>query len=76
MCWGLGHGVPNDQFAISISENMNAYSTVYSSLDEYQKSGFTKFIGEELLTHHLNTNGLNWNNSKIVDKLEVSILIK
>jgi len=55
---------------------MNKYSTVYSSLDEYQRSGFTKFIGEELLTHHLNTNKLNWNNSKLVDKLEVSILIK
>ena len=75
-CFVMGHGVLNDQFAISTSKNMNKYSTVYSSLDEYQKSGFTKFIGEELLTHHLNTNGLNWNNSKIVDKLEVSILIK
>jgi len=55
---------------------MNAYSTVYSSLDQYQQSGFTKFVGEELLTHHLNSNGLNWNNPELINKLEVDILKK
>ena len=73
-CFVIDGRAPNDQFAISTSENMNKYSTVYSSLYEYQISGFTSFIGEELLKHHLNFNNLNWNNPKLIGKLNVNIL--
>jgi hypothetical protein len=73
-CDNLSHGFPNDQFAISTSENMNRYSSVYSNLEKYQKSGWTGFIGERLLKYHLDLNNLNWKNSDLIGKINIDII--
>lgn len=75
-CYNLSHGFPNDQFAISTSENMNKYSSVYSNLEKYQKSGWTGFIGERLLKHHLDSNNLNWKNPNLNGKIDIDIIKK
>lgn len=74
--YDMGNGYPNDQFAISTSENMNIYSSVYRNLDKYQKSGHTGFVGERLLKHHLEMNNLNWNNPDIKGKININIIVK
>lgn len=48
---GLDH--PNDQFAISNSENMDYYSSLFDKIDDYYKEGFDRFVGERLLKYHL-----------------------
>lgn len=73
-CDNLSHGFPNDQFAISTSENMNKYSSVYRNLEKYQKSGWTGFIGERLLKYHLDLNNLNWKNSDLIGKINIDII--
>lgn len=45
--------VPNDQFCLSSSKNMDLYSNLFDSLEEYKNSGFNLFVGEQLLKHHL-----------------------
>lgn len=45
--------VPNDQFCISSSKNMDLYCDLYNRLEEYKNSGFNLFVGEQLLKHHL-----------------------
>jgi hypothetical protein len=75
-CYTLSHGFPNDQFAISTSENMNTYSSVYSNLEKYQKSGWTRFIGERLLKHHLDLNNLDWNSPNLNEKIDINIIKK
>jgi hypothetical protein len=75
-CFVMDCGSLNDQFAISTSENMDKYSSVYSNLEKYQKSGWTRFIGEKLLEHHLDSNNLNWKNPDLVGKIKISIIIK
>lgn len=45
--------VPNDQFCLSSSENMDLYSDLYNSLLKYKESGFKLFVGEHLLKHHI-----------------------
>lgn len=67
---------PNDQFAISSSKNIDIYSSTYSSLCEYKKSGWTEFVGERLLKHHLDSNNLRWNNPELNGKIDVNIIIK
>lgn len=75
-CYNLSYGFPNDQFAISTSKNMNKYSSVYSNLEKYQKDGWTGFIGERLLKHHLDLNDLNWKNPDLIGKLDIDIIKK
>jgi hypothetical protein len=53
--------IPNDQFAIGNSKNMNQYSNVYSNIQKYYNSGFKHFVGEHLLGHHLTQTNLNMN---------------
>lgn len=75
-CHVMNHNIPNDQFAISNSKNMDKYSSVYSNLEQYQKFGWTGFIGERLLKYHMDLNNLNWNNSNLKNKLQVGIIKK
>jgi hypothetical protein len=56
--YGGQQNVPNDQFAISSSENMDYYSSVFEMISKYYKEGFRTFVGEQLLKHHLITIGL------------------
>jgi hypothetical protein len=49
----VGNGFPNDQFAISSSENMDYYCSLYDKIDEYYNEGFRNFVGERLLRHHV-----------------------
>lgn len=53
--------VPNDQFAISNSANMDQYSDVYDNIEKYYSSGFKHFVGEHLLRHHLHQSDLTIN---------------
>lgn len=46
--------VPNDQFAISSSYNMDYYSSLFDNIPLYWKEGHRVFIGERLLQYHLN----------------------
>jgi hypothetical protein len=50
--------LPNDQFAISNSSNMDYYSQLYDNLKCYYDEGFTGFIGERLLNYHLRKKNL------------------
>lgn len=75
-CHVMNNNFPNDQFAISTSKNMDKYSSVYSNLEQYQKFGWTGFIGERLLKYHMDLNNLNWNNSNLKNKLQVDIIKK
>jgi hypothetical protein len=52
--YGVGNGFPNDQFAVSNSDNMDYYSSLFERIDEYHNKGFKNFVGERLLRHHLN----------------------
>jgi hypothetical protein len=74
-CYMLNDEFPNDQFAISSSFNMNIYSKIFSNLEKYKQSGWTGFIGERLLKHHLEMNNLNFN-KKIQEKINVNIIKK
>jgi hypothetical protein len=49
----VGNGFPNDQLAISSSENMDYYCSLYDSINDYYNEGFRNFVGERLLRHHL-----------------------
>jgi len=49
----VGNGFPNDQLAISSSENMDYYSSLYDKINDYYNEGFRNFVGERLLRHHL-----------------------
>jgi len=49
----VGNGFPNDQLAISSSENMDYYSSLYDRIDTYYNEGIRNFVGERLLRHHL-----------------------
>jgi hypothetical protein len=71
----LNDKFPNDQFAISSSFNMNIYSKIFSNLEKYKQSGWTGFIGERILKHHLEMNNLNFN-KKIQEKINVNIIKK
>lgn len=44
--------IPNDQFCLSSSENMDIYSDVYNQLKTYETSN-VPFVGERILKHHL-----------------------
>jgi hypothetical protein len=44
---------PNDHFAISSSENMDYYSSLFENLENYRNEGFKSFVGERLLRYHL-----------------------
>ena len=63
---GLDH--PNDQLAISSSENMDYYSILFDKIDDYYKEGFDRFVGERLLKHHLK------NKLYICDKIKNNII--
>jgi hypothetical protein len=48
-------GIPNDQFAISSSQNMDLYSSVYKNIFDYSKDNHfydRDFVGEEILKYH------------------------
>lgn len=47
-----------DQFAFSNIENMEAYSNVYPSIDDYYNSGIP-INGEDLLSHHIRNNKIS-----------------
>ena len=49
--------VPNDQFCISSSKNMDYYSDLYDNLENYIKEGHRVIVGEQLLKYHLITKG-------------------
>ena len=49
--------VPNDQFCISSSDNIDYYSSLYDNLENYIKAGHKKCVGEQLLKYHLITKG-------------------
>jgi hypothetical protein len=49
----VGNDFPNDQLAISSSENMDYYSSLYDKIYEYYNEGVRNFVGERLLRHHL-----------------------
>ena len=49
----VGNDFPSDQLAISSSENMDYYCSLYDRIDEYYNEGFRHFVGERLLKHHL-----------------------
>lgn len=49
----VGNGFPNDQLAISSSENMDYYCSLYDRIDTYYNEGIRNFVGERLLRHHL-----------------------
>jgi hypothetical protein len=49
----VGNGFPNDQLAISNSENMDYYCSLYDKINDYYNEGFRNFVGERLLRHHL-----------------------
>ena len=49
--------VPNDQFCISSSSNMDYYSSLYDNLEKYIKEGHNIFVGEQLLKYHLINKG-------------------
>jgi hypothetical protein len=44
---------PNDQFAVSSSDNMDYYSSLYEKMSKYKDMGFKSFTGENLLKYHL-----------------------
>ena len=44
---------PNDQFAVSDSYSSDYYSSLYDNLLPYRDDGFTWFVGERLLKHHM-----------------------
>lgn len=75
-CSIVGIDEPNDQFAISSSQNMDMYSGVFSNLQNYRKSGFKGFVGEKLLKHHFEENNIKWKNSDLENKLNVDIIKK
>lgn len=75
-CSMIGFEYPNDQFAISSSQNMDIYSSVFSNLQNYRKSGFKGFIGERLLKHHFEVNDIEWKNTSLKNKLNVDIVKK
>lgn len=52
-------GVPNDQFAISSSKNIDTYSDLFNNLENYKLDGFKNFTGENLLKYHTIKNNLN-----------------
>lgn len=54
---------PNDQFAISGSDSMDYYSSLFNYLDGYYSSGFRNFVGERLLKHHLRHQRVDFTNS-------------
>jgi hypothetical protein len=54
---------------------MNIYSKIFSNLEKYKQSGWTGFIGERILKHHLEMNNLNFN-KKIQEKINVNIIKK
>jgi hypothetical protein len=43
----------NDQFAISSSEHINYYSTLYNNIDRYWIEDKPQMVNEHILTHHL-----------------------
>lgn len=44
---------PNDQFAVSSSENMDYYSNLYNMINDYYIKGYRSFVNERILKHHL-----------------------
>jgi len=74
-CYMLNDEFPNDQFAISSSNNMDIYSNVFDKLKQYKESGWTRFTGERLLKYHLEQNNLKFNN-KIQSKINIDIIKK
>lgn len=57
-----GHpDIPNDQFALGDSQNMDQYSEVYTNIEKYYNAGFKHFVGEHLLGHHLRQSKLQIN---------------
>lgn len=75
-CSTVGIDEPNDQFAISSSQNMDVYSSVFSNLQNYRRSGFKGFVGEKLLKHHFAMNNIKWKKSNLKNKLNVDIIKK
>lgn len=49
------YNIPNDQFCISSSSNMDLYSNLFNNLEQYYKNGFREFVGERLLSYHITT---------------------
>jgi hypothetical protein len=74
-CYVLNHEFPNDQFAISSSNNMDVYSNVFSNLERYYQSGWTGFTGERLLKYHLEQNKLKFNH-QIQKNIDINIIKK
>lgn len=52
-CVGEKKDFPNDQFAVSDSDSSDYYSSLYDNLVLYKDEGFTWFVGERLLKHHM-----------------------
>ncbi len=44
---------PNDQLAISNSGNIDYYSELYNKIEYYHNNGYTEFVNEKILKHHL-----------------------
>tara|TARA_A100001515_G_scaffold8245_2_gene6907 strand:- start:4066 stop:4746 length:681 start_codon:yes stop_codon:yes gene_type:complete len=51
-----------DWFNFSSSENMNTHANLWKSMNQYKQDGVMMTSGEELLTAHLDANGINYNN--------------
>lgn len=64
----VGNGHPNDQLAISSSENMDYYCGLYDKIDDYYNEGFKNFVGERILKYHLK------NKLYISDKIKNNII--
>lgn len=63
------NGFPNDQFAISSSENMDYYSSLYDNLELYHNEGFKGFIGERLLKYHLDKTNIQVEYDKFINSI-------
>lgn len=57
-CVGENRDFPNDQLAVSDSTSSDYYSSLYDNLVSYRDEGFTWFVGERLLKHHMSKSNI------------------
>lgn len=55
---GANNDFPNDQLAVSDSASSDYYSSLYDNLLSYKEEGFTWFVGERLLKHHMSKSNI------------------
>jgi len=49
---------PNDQFAVSNSENMDKYASLFNNIKLYYGKGFKEFVNEKILRYHISEQNL------------------